>query len=145
MQLIFRRPVLALAIFVALVLGIVSLGGTAAFAQATSTGTVTGVVTDATGAVVPDATIIMTDPTTGAKRTTVTNREGQYVLVNVVPATYNITCSKAGFQVDQINGQAVSVGTQTTANFAMVVGSQSTIVEVQAAASDSADHQRHDR
>jgi hypothetical protein len=107
-----------------------------AFAQATSTGTVTGVATDATGAVIADAAITMTDTVNGTKRTTTTNKDGQYVLVNVPPATYNITCTKAGFQVDQIVGQAVSVGTQTTANFSMVVGSQTTVVEVQAAASD---------
>jgi hypothetical protein len=56
--------------------------------------------------------------------------------MNVPPATYNISCTKSGFQVDQINGETVSVGSQTTANFSMVVGSQNTIVEVQATATD---------
>jgi Carboxypeptidase regulatory-like domain len=134
MRLILRRPVLA--IFVAVVLAFTFIGVTNAFAQATSTGTVTGVVTDPTGAVVPDAIITLTDTATGAKRITTANKDGQYVLVNVTPATYNISCSKSGFQVDQISGEAVSVGTQTTANFRLLVGSQSTVVEVQAAASD---------
>jgi len=97
---------------------------------------VTGVVTDPTGAVVPDAIITLTDTATGARRTTTANQNGQYVVVNVTPATYNISCSKAGFQVDQISGETVSVGSQTTANFRLVVGSQSTIIEVQTAASD---------
>ncbi len=68
-----------------------------AFAQGTNTGTVTGVVTDPTGAVVPGVTILLTDPSTGTRLTTVTNSEGQYVLVNVQPATYNLSSSKAGF------------------------------------------------
>ena len=106
------------------------------FGQATSTGTVVGVATDPTGAVVQDATILLTDTATGAKRTTVTNKDGAYVVMDVPPATYNISCTKSGFEVDQINGEIVSVGSQTTANFSMVVGSQSTVVEVQAAASD---------
>jgi hypothetical protein len=106
------------------------------FGQATSTGTVVGVATDPTGAVVQDATILLTDTATGAKRTTITNKDGAYVVMDVPPATYNISCTKSGFEVDQINGEIVSVGSQTTANFSMVVGSQSTVVEVQAAASD---------
>src|SRR5271170_2341089 len=68
-----------------------------AFGQATSTGTVTGVVTDVTGAVIPAATVTMIDASTGTRRTSVTNKDGQYVIVNVPPATYNISCSKAGF------------------------------------------------
>jgi hypothetical protein len=106
------------------------------FGQGTSTGTVVGVATDPTGAVVQDATILLTDTATGTKRTTVTNKDGAYVVMDVPPATYNISCTKSGFEVDQINGEIVSVGSQTTANFSMVVGSQSTVVEVQAAASD---------
>src|SRR5580704_13804098 len=125
-----------LIVVITMLLASVFLNPGTIFGQATSTGTVVGVATDATGAVVQGATIVMTDTSTGAKRTTVTNKDGQYVLVNVTPATYNISCTKAGFEIDQISGETVSVGTQTTANFSMVVGSQSTVVEVQAAASD---------
>jgi hypothetical protein len=106
------------------------------FGQGTNTGTVSGVATDPTGAVVPGVTITLTDSSTGTRLTTVTNNEGQYVLVNVQPATYNISSAKAGFSKDEIQGVVVSVGTQTTANFKMVVGSEMTVVEVQAAASD---------
>jgi Carboxypeptidase regulatory-like domain len=107
-----------------------------AFGQGTNTGTVIGVVTDPTGAVVPGSTITLTDLSTSIRLTTVTNNEGQYVFVNVQPATYNISSAKAGFSKDEIQGVVVSVGSQTTANFKMVVGSEMTVVEVQAAASD---------
>lgn len=127
---------LQLTVAITMLLASVFLSIGIAFGQATSTGTVVGVATDATGAVVQDATVALTDAALGTKRTTVTNKNGQYVLVNVPPGTYNISCTKSGFQVDQINGETVSVGTQTTANFSMTVGSQSTVVEVQAAASD---------
>ncbi len=128
------RPVLI--VVSALLLAFLPYSGTHAIAQATSTGTVTGVVTDQTGAVVPEALITLTDTTTGIKRTTTTNKDGQYVLVNVTPATYNISSSKSGFSIDEITGAVVSVGSQTTANFAMVVGSNTTVIEVQASASD---------
>jgi hypothetical protein len=133
-QLILRRPVSA--IFAALLLVFMTLSTTFAFSQATSTGTVTGVVTDPSGAVVAGATITLTDTTVGTKRATVTNEHGQYVLINVPPATYNISSTMAGFEKDEIQSMDVSVGTQTTANFKMVVGSMNTTVEVQAAASD---------
>jgi Carboxypeptidase regulatory-like domain len=107
-----------------------------AFAQNTTTGTVIGIVTDPTGAVIPAATVTLTDASSGTPRTVTTNSDGQYVFVNVPPGTYNISSTKAGFSRDQVQGVAVSVGTQTTANFKMVVGSESTVVEVQATAVD---------
>jgi hypothetical protein len=94
------------------------------------------VVTDATGALVPGATITLTDPATKTTRTTMTDNSGSYVLVDVQPGTYSITASKTGFSTDQIPSQAVSVGTQTTANFRMAVGAESTTVEVQASNAD---------
>jgi hypothetical protein len=106
------------------------------FAQATSSGTITGAVTDPTGAVVPEATITITDPTTKAKRTTVTNKSGQYVIPNVTPGVYDMSASKGGFSMDQIAGLTVSVGSQTTANFKMVIGSENTTVEVTASNAD---------
>src|SRR3984885_14397196 len=133
------RPIFrfqTLMVVITMLLASVFLNPGTVFGQATSTGTVVGVATDPTGAVVQDATILLTDTATGAKRTTVTNKDGAYVVMDVPPATYNISCTKSGFEVDQINGEIVSVGSQTTANFSMVVGSQSTVVEVQAAASD---------
>jgi hypothetical protein len=107
-----------------------------AFGQATSTGTVVGVVTDATGAIIPGANITLTDVTTKAIRQTVTNKDGQFVLQDVTPGTYDISAANAGFSTDVISSQVISVGTQTTANFRMSVGSQTTTVEVQAASTD---------
>src|SRR5580704_13750587 len=72
-----------------------------AFGQATNTGTVVGAVEDQSGAVVPGAAVTLTDPSTNAARTTVTNRAGQYAFVNVSPSVYSITASKTGFQMDK--------------------------------------------
>jgi hypothetical protein len=105
-------------------------------AQAVSSGTLTGAVTDPTGALVPGATVTVTELDTKLKRTTVTNKDGAYVMVDINPGTYSITASKSGFQTDMIASQPIDVGTQTTANFKLAVGSESTTVEVQATNSD---------
>jgi hypothetical protein len=132
---LISRPTTLTAIVIIL-LASVFLNPGSAFAQATTSGTVTGIVTDPTGAVIPAATVTLTDVATGIARTSVTNGDGQYVFVNVPPATYNISSAKAGFSKDEIQGAVVSVGTQTTANFKMIVGSETTVVEVQASAAD---------
>jgi hypothetical protein len=104
-----------------------------ASAQATSTGTVVGVVTDQTGAVIPGATIVLTDVSTKAARTTTANMTGQYVFVSVAPGNYTVSATMAGFSTVKITNQTVSVGTQTTADFKLSVGAQTSTVEVQGA------------
>jgi hypothetical protein len=112
--------------------------GSAAVAsgQATNTGTVVGEVQDQSGAVIPGATVTLTDTSTKAERSTVTNKTGGYVFVNVSPSVYDITVGKTGFQNDKIANQMVEVGTQATANFKLSVGSAQQTVEVQAAGTD---------
>ena len=127
----------------ALLLGACSVGftGRAACAQS-SAGIVVGTVTDATGAVIPDALVTLTDVTTKATRTVHTNKEGAYAMPDVVPGAYDISASKAGFSTDQIAGQVVSVGTQTTANFKMAVGAENTTIEVHGLQRRPADDER---
>ncbi len=105
-------------------------------AQSTNSGTIVGTVTDPTGALIPGATISAVDPNTKEKRTTVSNKDGQFVLTDVQPGTYDLTAAKGGFSTDQITGMTISVGTQTTANFKMAVGAESTTVEVTASNAD---------
>jgi Carboxypeptidase regulatory-like domain len=133
-RLISRSQILTVGITTLLASALLNIGP--AFGQATSTGTIVGVVTDATGAVIPGATITLTDVATKTIRKTVTNKDGQFVLQDVTPSTYDISATNAGFSTDVITGETVSVGTQTTANFKMTVGSQTTTVEVQAASTD---------
>ena len=125
-----------LTVVITMLLASVFLSSRPALGQGTNTGTITGVVTDPTGAVVPGVAITLTDATTATRLTTVTNSEGQYVLVNVQPGTYNLTSTKVGFSKDEVKAVIVSVGSQTTVNFKMLVGSEMTVVEVQASSSD---------
>jgi len=67
-----------------------------AFAQANST--VTGIVTDQTGAVVAGAKIALTDPATGATKVTVSGTTGLYDIAGLNPAKYNMSVTAPGFQ-----------------------------------------------
>src|ERR1700722_4514653 len=105
-------------------------------AQDTTTGTIIGQVKDATGALISGATVTAVDNTANNKYTTVTNKDGAYVLQNVAPATYVITVSKQGFATEQIPAQPVTRRSQTNANFSMAVGSETTTIEVTASNAD---------
>ena len=133
-RLIFRLQ--ALTVVITMLLASVIFSSQPAIGQETSTGTIVGTITDATGAAIPNATVTLTDVATKAIRKTLTNKEGQYTLVNVTPGTYDLSATSAGFSTDVISGEVVSVGTQTTANFKMMVGAQTTTVEVQASNAD---------
>jgi hypothetical protein len=120
---------------ITLLFAFVFLGTVSALGQATSTGTVVGVVTDQTGAVVAGAAISLTDSATGSFRTTTSNGVGQYVMVNVPPGDYTVKVSKSGFSVSEIKHQTVSVGTQATVDVKLTLGANETTVEVTAATS----------
>src|SRR5215831_12439049 len=117
----------------ALCLGLLlSLSVTPVRAQSTSTGTVTGVVSDQTSAVVPGADVILTDVATSSTRKTTTNDAGRYTFVNVAPGVYDISVSRTGFQRAVIAGQKVTVGLEMTADVSLQAGSVSETVLVTA-------------
>ncbi|HEV2288009.1 MAG TPA: carboxypeptidase-like regulatory domain-containing protein [Candidatus Acidoferrales bacterium] len=99
-------------------------------AQSASTGMIVGVVTDASNAIVPNATVTITLKSTGTSRSTVTDTQGRYVFADVDPGAYDITISKAGFSSTVISNQVVKLGLQLTENAKMQLGSVSTTVTV---------------
>jgi len=103
-----------------------------AFGQATNTGTVVGAVSDPSGALVPGATVMLTDVSAGVKLSDVTNAAGKFAFTTVPPGTYTITVSKAGFSTERSEGAEVNIGTQLTLNMKMRVGGGTETVEVQA-------------
>ena len=60
-------------------------------------GSCSGVVTDATGAVIPSAQVTLTNVATGAVRTTVTNSKGEYSVTQLLPAAYTVKFGAEGF------------------------------------------------
>ena len=77
---------------------------------------------DEQSAFISGATVRLTDGATGGARVTVTNDAGRYSL-NVPPGLYDLSISKTGFSVYQVNAQRVEVGLTLTVNAEMKVGS----------------------
>ena len=121
-------PLLGLLSIFALVIGISS----PANAQTSIAGTVTGQVTDASGAAVPGASIKLVDTATGAAFASISNDVGRYDFPTVPPGKYDITFTKDGFTTYNIKAQDVQVGIVLTLNASLKVGSTSTTVEVSA-------------
>jgi len=63
-----------------------------------ATGNISGTVADASGAVIPKATVTLTDEATQTKRETISNNSGFFSFAAVQPATYTITISANGFR-----------------------------------------------
>lgn len=110
----------------------IALLGSAAMAQ-TSKGTVTGNVTDPTGAVVPGATVTITNIATNVVRTAETTSAGLFRFDAVDLGDYNISVSATGFATSEVKGVPVRANQNTAVDFAMKVGSKEQVVEVQAA------------
>ena len=103
-----------------------------AWPQTSSTGSVSGLVTDQQRAIVVGATIKLTDPSTGITLTTSSNDTGRYIFPNVSPGQYNISIAKTGFSTTDVNDQRIEVGQVLTINATLQVGATATTVEVAA-------------
>ena len=107
------------------------------YAQATM-GAITGVVKDTSGAVVPNASIRVTNEATGTAETVQTQSDGVYISPPLQPGRYKIGASAAGFKQVEVPGLTVNVGTTLTQDLVLEVGlvtetvhvaGQSTLVE----------------
>ena len=109
-----------------------SLGAAPVWAQSSSVGTVSGLVTDEQGAVIPGAEVKLVDVGTNAPLLTTSNDTGRYTFSSVKPGIYNVTFTKQGFESYQVNSQNVQISQVLTLNARMKVGTTSTTVEVTA-------------
>src|SRR5438128_587073 len=93
---------------------------TYAFAQTTAT--ITGAVSDATGAVIPGVEITATNTATGQSRMAVTNELGRYYVPALNPGGYNVSASLSGFEVVIRSGITLTVGAEFVINFTLMPG-----------------------
>ena len=93
-------------------------------------GQITGVVTDATGAVVVGATVTVTNPETSLTRTATTNDAGNYTVPSLLPGIYNVKTEKQGFQAESRSGIELQVQQVARLDFQLRVGSRADTVEV---------------
>src|ERR1700732_2565958 len=89
---------------------------TLAWGQATTSSTVSGIVTDQQGAAIVGANIKMLDKGTGALQTQTSNEAGRYIFTNAPSGDYTITVSKEGFTTHRIEDQKVEIGGTLTLN-----------------------------
>lgn len=92
--------------------------------------TLTGIVTDPSGAVVGNVKITLRNAESGDARETVTDSQGYYTFASVPVGTYNLTISAPGFQTFQENTIALGGGEKRNVNAALQVGSTNQTVEV---------------
>ena len=95
--------------------------------------TLTGTITDPSGAVVSGATISVRNTDTGATRDVMSDSAGLYTIPNLVPGPYEVKVTATGFST-KVQNLPLAVGQQQQLNFSMAVGQTSTTVQVTEAA-----------
>jgi len=103
------------------------------FGQATD-GNIVGTVTDATGASIPNATVVAENVATGVKTSVKTDGSGEYRAPNLLVGTYNVTASAPGLETTTVEKVAVNLNIQATVNIALKIGNVATTVEITDAA-----------
>src|SRR5215472_15482899 len=94
----------------------------AAFSQSTTSQEISGLVQDATGSVVPNATINVKNNETGFVRTTQTNEGGLFVVSNLPIGTYEISAETSGFKKFITTGVVLNVNSKLSVNVKLEVG-----------------------
>jgi len=114
---------------------LVLLGASIAASMAqVDTGSISGIVTDSTGAVVPGVAVTVTQQETNVRTTLTTNETGFYSAPGLRPGQYAVTAGKAGFQTQRQTGIELRVQDRLEINFSLAVGGTSTELTVTAAA-----------
>ena len=103
-----------------ILINIIAVPGTSA--QSTYTAQLTGVVTDSSGAVVPGATVVLTDQGTNIAVTRETDNRGIYVFTGMRPSTYTIRVEAPNFASAERKDVVLAVSQQATLDFTLTVG-----------------------
>ena len=113
------------------VLGLLFSAAISANAQA-PVGTISGTVSDSSGAIVPSAEITITDKATNTLRTLTANSEGLFSAPALPPGEYEVRAARDGFRTTQRDAQVVA-GSTTTVDMSLSVGATREVVTVEAA------------
>lgn len=101
-----------------------------------STAALNGTVRDSSGAVVPDARIVLTSLDTNLVQTAGTNSAGIYSVVNIAPGNYRLEVTKAGFSSAREPRIVLSVNQTATLDFTLTVGKATQTVQVSGVATN---------
>ncbi len=111
---------------------LLTVGTVPSLAQSLTTGGVSGNITDATNAAIPNATVTLTDLDNGSVQTALSNSSGEFRFSLLKPGRYTVSTTVAGFERIE-RPVEVSVGNVVTASLILQVGQAVTTVEVSAA------------
>ncbi|MEP7213324.1 MAG: TonB-dependent receptor [Acidobacteriota bacterium] len=95
-----------------------------------NTGTITGQVQDVNGAIVPNATVTVTNVGTGEARTVTTTDDGLYEAASLSTGLYKVTASATGFSEGSVTDVRLAVGDRQRVDVSLSVGAVSAVVEV---------------
>ena len=104
------------------------------YAQAGATGTILGTVTDATGAVVPNAVVTVKNAATGATVRMASSSSGDYQASSLNPGTYSVSAEMTGFQKSVTSTFTLAVDQKVRVNVTLRPGAVTETVEVMAQA-----------
>lgn len=94
------------------------------------TTTVNGTVKDQQGAVVPGATVTLTNPSTGFSRTTTTSSDGNYAFPSIAPGTYQVEVTAGSFKKSIVRDVQALVDNPIEINVTLELGDVSAVVDV---------------
>src|ERR1700723_2145048 len=129
----YISKVICLAGFIAMVLGVQG------FAQVAPTGTISGLVSDASGASIVNAQVKVTNADTNVTQTATTGSNGGYRFSALPIGRYDVTVTMAGFKTETEKGVILDVGQEAIENFKLAIGapSQEVIVTAESAQADT--------
>src|SRR5882672_1320822 len=120
------------------------LGGGSALGQVTASGALSGTVSDQKGAIIPGATVTVTNKATGATRTTTTGDSGEYKIDFLPAGRYDIKVSATGFGDLSSENVELLVGQTNTLSFTMTPGLQTANVTVTAGETELVSREKTD-
>ena len=103
--------------------------------DAQATGTITGTVTDSSGAAIGDAAVQAKNNGTGTVQNVTTDTQGRYTIPQLGVGAYDVQAAKAGFNTVDHKGITLTVGAQPIVDFQLPVGQQQQTVTVEGAVS----------
>src|SRR5271170_4991843 len=122
--------------FATRVMMVMSVAGLLAFSQVAFGqavyGSIFGTVTDTTGAVVPGATVTVTDESKGTSVNVQSNGTGEFTVEHLIPDVYDVKVDMKGFKGYQQTGIKLSADSSVKITAALTIGGSSEIVEVDA-------------
>ena len=110
--------------------GVVLICAGALHAQTAVTGAITGYVKDPSGAVLTDAEVVVTNTATQVSDQATTNNSGLYRFPSLLPGTYSVSVTKAGFEKYIQEAVTVEAGTAVSIDIKLTVGASTATVTV---------------